>query len=107
MVVMNNRRKIARMKAPSEAETRANILQQAREIGMEEQVLKIFARFDDALKNAKDDYQRHHIAACGAAELHKLFGCQGPLVIDDVEILPGAPGWEKDAQETKRIIKLD
>jgi hypothetical protein len=75
-------------------------------MGMEEQVMKIFSRTDEGIKNAKNNYERHHIAACGLAELHKLFGCQGPLVVDGVEILPGQPGWENDAEAEKGLIKL-
>jgi hypothetical protein len=93
--------------ARDEAKTRANILHQARQMGMEETVLKIFARTDEGIKNAKNDFERHHIAACGLAELHRLFGCRGPLIVDGVEILPGEPGWEKDAELEKPLIKLD
>ena len=102
-------RKIAKPKdAPSESATRANILNQARQVGMEEQVLKIFARTDNALKGAKDDLARHHIAVHSLVELHKLFGCRGPLIVDGVEILPGQPGWEKDAEtEFSSVLKLD
>ena len=93
--------------AKAEAKTRANILNQARQMGMEETVLKIFARTDEGIKNAKNDYERHHIAACGLAELHRLFGCRGPLIADGVELLPGEPGWEDGLDFEKPMIKLD
>ena len=95
------------MAKKTEAETRKKILEQARSVGMEEQVLKIFARYDEAMKNAKDEFQRKHLAQLGAAELHKLFGCQGPLVIGGQEILPGRPGWEKDAEKLRSVQKIE
>jgi hypothetical protein len=91
----------------NEAKTRANILNQARHMGMEEAVLKIFARTDEGIKNARNEHERHHIAACGLAELHRLFGCRGPLIVDGVELLPGEPGWENNLDIEKPIIKLD
>ena len=93
--------------AKNEAKTRANVLNQARQMGMEEAVLKIFARTDEGIKNAKSDYERHHIAACGLAELHRMFGCRGPLIVDGVELLPGEPGWEDGLDIEKPMIKLD
>jgi hypothetical protein len=94
-------------KTPTEEQTRAAILKLARESGVEEQALKIMSRYDDALKGAKDEFQRHHLAAMGAAELHKLVGAKGPLVVDGVQVLPGQPGWEQDAEKQKSVIKMD
>jgi len=94
-------------KPKTEAQTRKNIIEQARTVGMEEQAIKILDRYDTAIKNAKDDFERQHLARMGAAELHKLFGCQGPLVINGEEILPGRPGWEGDAEKLRRVQKIE
>jgi hypothetical protein len=95
------------MSRKSEIETRKNIIEQARTVGMEEQAIKILDRYDSAIKNAKNNFERQHLAQMGAAELHKLFGCQGPLVINGKEILPGRPGWEKDAEQLRAVQKIE
>lgn len=87
-------RKKQKKQTPGEHETKARVLAMARKYGVEEQAQKIMAKYDDAVKGAKDDAERHHIAVCGLVELHKLLGCVGPLVVDGVEILPAMPGYE-------------
>lgn len=81
-------------KIKSESQTEREIILKARELGVEDQAKKIIMRHKDAIKNVKTDYERHHIAACGMVELHRLFGCVGPLVVDGVEILPAQPGYD-------------
>ena len=83
-----------KQKTPGEHETKTRVLAMARKYGMEEQALKIMAKYDDAVKGAKNDAERHHIATCGLVELHNLMGCVGPLIVDGVEVLPALPGYE-------------
>ena len=94
-------------RVPGEKETRAAIINLARRLGAEDQIKKIFVKYDDALKGARDEHTYHHIAASGAAEIHKILGCVGPLVINGKEILPGQPGWEDAAASQKGVVVLD
>lgn len=80
----------------SEKETRASIMNLARQQGVEAQAEKIWNKYEDAVKGAKSEMERHHIAACGLAELHRLIGCVGALVVDGVEIIPEQTGYEDD-----------
>lgn len=88
------RKKKQKKPTPSEKETKTRVLALARMYGVEEQALKIMEKYDDAVKGAKDENERHHIAVCGLVELHNLIGCVGPLIVDGVEILPAMPGYE-------------
>ena len=75
-------------KALSEKQTIEGILKLAREQGVEEKVKGLILKFQNAVKGAKNEFERKHIAALGLAEIHKVIGCVGGLVVDGVEILP-------------------
>jgi len=94
-------------KIMSEAETIKSILSLARQQGVEERAKKIILRFQQAIKDARNQMERQQIAALGIAELHKTIGCVGSLVVDGVEILPEDPSYIADINAHKNIVKLD
>ena len=75
-------------KTYSERETRQRLLNTGIRLGIEGDIRAIFAKYDRALKNCTNEKERKHIAACGAAEIHNLFGCYGSLEIDGTTIIP-------------------
>ncbi len=91
----------------SENQTIASILKLAREQGVEEKVKGLIEKFQDAIKSARNEYERKHIAAIGIAEIHKTIGCVGGLIVDGVEILPADTSWQEDINAQKNLVKLD
>lgn len=96
-----------KVKVPEEKATRNFLVGLARQIGVEDQLFKIFHKYDSALKGAKTPEEHHHISAAGAAEVYKLLGIVNPLIVNGKEILPGHPGWEKEVAAQQNLVKLD
>ena len=59
-------------KALTEAQTIESIIKLAREQGVEEKVKNLILKFQNAVKGAKNEFERKHIAALGLAEIHAL-----------------------------------
>ena len=91
----------------SEKNTIEAILKLAREQGVEEKVQNLITKFQEAIKGARNEYERKHIAAMGLAEIHKTIGCVGGLVVDGVEILPPDPTYHEVIAQQKTVVKLD
>jgi hypothetical protein len=91
----------------TEGQTINSILKLAREQGVEDKVKGLIIKFQNAIKGAKNEYERKHIAAMGIAEIHKSIGCVGDLVVDGVEILPADTSWQEDINSHKSLVKLD
>ena len=91
----------------SERETIKVILQLARQQGCEDKVRKLLERFQNAVKGAKSDLERHQIASMGIAEIHKTIGCVGGLVVDGVGILPPDLGYQEAINQHKGMIRMD
>ena len=91
----------------SEKQTYAQILTLARQQGVEEKVKKIITKYEDAVKGARNEAERKHIAHCGLAEIHRTIGCVGPLIVDGVEILPATPGYEDQLASHMSLVKLN
>ena len=92
---------------PGERETKAKFIHLARQVGVEDQLKTIMTKYDNAVKGARNEYERQHIAAAGMAEIYKILGIVNPLVMDGKEILPGKPGWEEAERQQRRLVKLD
>jgi hypothetical protein len=60
-------------KPPTEKETRKNLIGWSRLVGCEADMLKIFARFDDALKGCKTPQEREAVSAMGIMEVERFF----------------------------------
>lgn len=80
-------RKHSRKITPEEKQ-RHIILRLAKAQGCEQDVLNIFARYDNLLKSCKSPEEHQHIAIMGITELHKLLNMQGELNVNGMEILP-------------------
>jgi hypothetical protein len=98
---------MGKTKAMSEAQTKASIIALARQQGVEEQVKKIIVKYEDAVKGAKNDYERRHIAHLGMVEIHRTIGCVGALVVDGVELIPDNPVYMNEINARKGLVKLD
>jgi fructose-1,6-bisphosphatase len=94
-------------KVLSEKNTIEAILKLAREQGVEEKVKNLIVKFQEAIKGARNEYERKHIAAMGLAEIHKTIGCVGGLVVDGVEILPADPAYQDAINQQKGVVKID
>ena len=84
----NKVRKMAK-KVKSEKESREELIGWARKYGAEEQLLKIFARYDDLLKACKTEEERKAVQAMGVIEVHEFFSGGTPggsLTIDGRQI---------------------
>lgn len=75
----------------SEKEFRKDIITLAKKLGCDIEIKQIFDKFDVLLKNCKNLEERKQIAALGAIEIHKFFGCRGGLTINGVEVIPADP----------------
>ena len=89
----------------NEQKSRADLFATARELGCEQEVKLILEKYERAMLKCTNDQEREHIAITGLAEIHKLMGVRGPLVVNGREILPGEPGWE-NLPQFKRLTKL-
>lgn len=76
-------------KVKSEKESRQQLIDWARQYGAEEQLLKIFNRYDDLLKGCKTPEEREAVQAMGVIEIHEFFSGGSPggtLTIDGKQI---------------------
>ena len=69
-------------KVLSEKETRRRLLNHAREIGCEHEMLFLFNKYDKLLHNCTNDKERNDIAKLGAYEMYRLLGGGGELYIN-------------------------
>jgi len=61
-------------KPMSEKETRMQLLGHARANGCEDELLKLFDRYDNALKGCKTNEERKAVQAMGVMEFNNFFG---------------------------------
>lgn len=69
-------------KVLGEQESRRRILKHARMVGMEKDMLILFAKYDKLLRNCTNETERADIAKMGAYEVYRLLGGGGELYID-------------------------
>lgn len=94
-------------KLMSEKQTIEAILKLAREQGVEEKVQNLIEKFQNAIKGARNENERKHIAAMGLAEIHRVIGCVGGLIVDGVQILPADPSYQEAINQHKTVVKMD
>lgn len=75
----------------SEKQFRRSLLHRAKILGCDGDLIQIFEKYDKALKKCTNEKERKHISVTGAAEVHKLFGCSGELVVSGQLIIPAEP----------------
>jgi hypothetical protein len=61
-------------KPMNEKDSRAQLIGWARKYGCEEDLLKLFARYDTLLRNCKNDEERKAIQAMAVMEVNQFFG---------------------------------
>ena len=88
----------------SEQQFRHALLKRAKTLGCDGDLKLILEKFDKALANCTNEVERRHIAQCGAAEIHLLFGCRGGLVINGQTVIPPEPG--SDNGSNGKILKI-
>lgn len=66
----------------SERDTRSKLLSWARQLGYEKDMLMLFAKFDNMLKNCTNEQERKDMAQLGWAETLKLMGSYGTFFVD-------------------------
>ena len=74
------------MAIQDEKTSRINLLAIAKEWGIEEDLKKIFKRYDDLLKGCKTDEERKAVGTAGVIELHNLLDGRkdGRLIVNGV-----------------------
>lgn len=66
----------------SEAETRKNILEIARHLGCEGDVIEIFNKYDNLLRNCTNQEEKKAIGLMGNMEIHRLLSSDpGELLV--------------------------
>ena len=66
----------------SEKETRKNFLKHAKVLGCEQQMLVLFAKYDNLLRNCTNEKEKVDISKLGALEVYKLLGATGDLYVN-------------------------
>lgn len=66
----------------SEREFREALLEKARTLGCEIELLMIFDKYDKLMRNCKNENERKDIGKLGAIEVYKLLDNYGPLSVD-------------------------
>lgn len=69
-------------KVLEERETRKRLLNHARTLGFEKDMMILFAKYDKLLRNCTNDKERSDIAKLGAVEAYKLLGGGGELYVN-------------------------
>lgn len=69
-------------KVMSEKETRRNLIKQSRMLGCEQQMLMLFTKYDNLLRNCTNEKERTDIGKLGALEIYKLLGGGGELYVN-------------------------
>jgi len=82
-------------KIMSEFETRKNLMTWATANGCHGDLLQIFQKYDNLLKNCKNEQERQQISTMGSAALYTWIGAQNGLVVDGKIIIPA----DKDFKE--------
>jgi hypothetical protein len=84
----NTKKRIDGKRVMSEEQTRNKRIQQAKEFGFHEDLMRIYNRYDNLLKGSTNEKERKQIAIMGNVEIHRLFNFRDALVVDGEEILP-------------------
>ena len=73
-------------KVLSEKETRGRFLTRARKLGCEREMLMLFAKYDNLMRNCTNEEERKGISQLGAYEVGKLLGFE-ELVVNGVPVI--------------------
>jgi len=84
----------------TEEKSREQLLDWAKKYGAEEQLLKIFHRYDDLLRGCKTNKEREAIQVMGNLEIHNFFGGNGALEVNGKTIKED-PAYEEQQKKIK------
>lgn len=73
-------------KTPSEKETRENLIGHAKKVGCFEDLMKIFARYDEWISHARTEEERKALQVMGVREVEVLFGKTQGLLLNYIPI---------------------
>ncbi len=73
-------------KVLTERETRGAMLKHARRLGCEREMLLLFAKYDNLLRNCTNEDERKSISQLGAYEVGRLLGYE-EFVVDGVPVI--------------------
>jgi hypothetical protein len=73
-------------KVLTEKETRGKFLTRTRKLGCEREMLMLFAKYDNLLRNCTNEEERKGISQLGAYEVGKLLGFE-ELVVDGMTVI--------------------
>jgi hypothetical protein len=95
---------MGKKKALNEEQSRERLIGWAQQHGCENDLLKIFARYDDLLKGARNAEERQAIANFGLVDLHNFFTGGGGSVTYKETVLQEDPLARKKEPTIPRII---
>jgi len=81
---MKNNKPQEKSKTPTEKETREKLLTAAKLGGFEDDVVKLFARYDDYLKGCISKEEREAMAVMAIRELNMIFNMHPNFAFKDV-----------------------
>jgi hypothetical protein len=67
----------------NERETRKRLLNHARLVGCEKDMMLLFAKYDKLMRNCSNDKERIDMGKMGAVEMYRLLGGGGELYINN------------------------
>lgn len=84
----------------SEAASRKQLLNVAKQHGAEGDLLKIFHRYDELLKGCKTPEERSAVQVMGNLEVHNFFGGKGALEVNGMTVKED-PEYEEQQKRLK------
>lgn len=76
-------------KVLDERETRRRVLNYAKDMGCEKEMLIIFAKYDKLMRNCTNEKERNDISKLGVIEVYRLLGGGGELYVDGQLVAKG------------------
>lgn len=70
-------------KVLEERETRKKLLNHARMVGCERDMMLLFAKYDKLMRNCPNDKERADMAQLGCVEMYRLLGGGGELYVNN------------------------
>ncbi len=75
------------MEVESEEKSRKNILNHARRLGCEKEMILLFEKYDKLLRNCKNKSERDDIGKLGCVEMFNLLNTTGTLTVNYKKVI--------------------
>lgn len=98
---MKNNKPQEKPKTPTEKETRTKLLAAAKLGGFEDDLLKLFARYDDLVRGSKTKEEREAIGIMGVHEVNRLMNMHPTTSFKDVY------GIDRHMTLNGKVVKKD